>query len=267
MSGPSLEGLNIVYPPIDNSQSGFDFSNPANLPELDAQLDLWTNLAFQSDEPFIARPLTPTSEDKAHLYQRDPVQQPQQFDLNNFNFFNQFNVDPFLVPPAPTGPIAPTVTSDLPLTDSAEDKQALKRVRNSKKTIDTSESAETESLNSPLDSSSAQAANVSASEDKRRRNTAASARFRAKKKEREAALEKKSKELETRVSELERECESLRRENGWLKGLVVGVTGASTGNATPSVPVPNAVPHGSKRKRPVEERPAHDLALVKSDSD
>jgi hypothetical protein len=47
-----------------------------------------------------------------------------------------------------------------------------------------------------------------------------------KKKEREVALEKKSKELEMRVTELERECEGLRRENGWLKGLVVGVTGA-----------------------------------------
>jgi len=63
-------------------------------------------------------------------------------------------------------------------------------------------------------------------EDKRRRNTAASARFRLKKKEREAALEKKSKELEMRVTQLERECEGLKRENGWLKGLVVGVTGA-----------------------------------------
>jgi hypothetical protein len=68
---------------------------------------------------------------------------------------------------------------------------------------------------------------VSAAEDKRRRNTAASARFRLKKKEREAALESKAKELEARVNELERECEGLRRENGWLKGLVVGVTGAA----------------------------------------
>ncbi|KAI6036578.1 hypothetical protein BKA83DRAFT_4164855 [Pisolithus microcarpus] len=65
-----------------------------------------------------------------------------------------------------------------------------------------------------------------AAEDKRRRNTAASARFRLKKKEREAALERRAKELEERVLELERECEGLRRENGWLKGLVVGVTGA-----------------------------------------
>jgi Basic region leucine zipper len=76
-------------------------------------------------------------------------------------------------------------------------------------------------------------AGVSAAEDKRRRNTAASARFRLKKKEREAALEGKAKELEVKVSELERECEALRRENGWLKGLVVGVTGAAQGPVPP----------------------------------
>jgi hypothetical protein len=72
---------------------------------------------------------------------------------------------------------------------------------------------------------------ISATEDKRRRNTAASARFRLKKKEREQAMEKRAKELEGRVGELERECEALRRENGWLKGLVVGVTGVSPAEA------------------------------------
>ena len=75
---------------------------------------------------------------------------------------------------------------------------------------------------------------MTASEDKRRRNTAASARFRLKKKEREAALERKSKDLEVRVSELERECETLRRENGWLKGLVVGVTGVTGVSGPPA---------------------------------
>jgi len=72
---------------------------------------------------------------------------------------------------------------------------------------------------------------ITASEDKRRRNTAASARFRLKKKEREQAMERRAKELESRVGELERECEALRRENGWLKGLVVGVTGSVPGTA------------------------------------
>ncbi|KAJ3774084.1 hypothetical protein FB446DRAFT_833532 [Lentinula raphanica] len=66
----------------------------------------------------------------------------------------------------------------------------------------------------------------SVAKDKRRRNTAASARFRLKKKEREIALENNVKELEARVSALEKECEGLERENGWLRGLVAGVTGA-----------------------------------------
>ncbi|KAB5593340.1 hypothetical protein CTheo_3258 [Ceratobasidium theobromae] len=73
-------------------------------------------------------------------------------------------------------------------------------------------------------------------EDKRRRNTAASARFRLKKKEREAALDAKAQALEERVASLERECEGLRRENGWLRGLVVGVTGGVVPSMT-DVPI------------------------------
>ena len=48
------------------------------------------------------------------------------------------------------------------------------------------------------------------------------------------ALEGKAKELEERVAELERECETLRRENDWLKGLVVGVTGSVAPPTAPS---------------------------------
>ena len=87
---------------------------------------------------------------------------------------------------------------------------------------------------------------VNPTEDKRRRNTAASARFRLKKKEREAALEKKAKELEVKVNELEKECEGLRRENGWLKGLVVGVTG---GVAAPPQLSSLDIRTGTKRPR------------------
>ncbi|KAL1759047.1 hypothetical protein FB107DRAFT_257823 [Schizophyllum commune] len=93
---------------------------------------------------------------------------------------------------------------------------------------------------------SSEAAAIAAAEDKRRRNTAASARFRMKKKEREAALEGKAKELEERVAELERECETLRRENDWLKGLVVGVTGSV---APPTAPSQQQHTAGSGTKR------------------
>lgn len=59
-----------------------------------------------------------------------------------------------------------------------------------------------------------------AEEDKRRRNTAASARFRIKKKQREQALEKSAKEMSDRVSILETRIQQLETENTWLKGLI-----------------------------------------------
>ncbi|KAL0072224.1 hypothetical protein AAF712_001149 [Marasmius tenuissimus] len=58
-------------------------------------------------------------------------------------------------------------------------------------------------------------------EDKRRRNTAASARFRIKKKLRNSNLEKTVSELSGRADTLEREAADLRRENGWLKEIVM----------------------------------------------
>ncbi|KAJ7462757.1 hypothetical protein B0H11DRAFT_2054204 [Mycena galericulata] len=58
-------------------------------------------------------------------------------------------------------------------------------------------------------------------EDKRRRNTAASARFRIKKKQRTLDLERSVSDLTGRAEELEREAADLRRENGWLKEIVM----------------------------------------------
>ncbi|KAE9389880.1 hypothetical protein BT96DRAFT_365056 [Gymnopus androsaceus JB14] len=97
-----------------------------------------------------------------------------------------------------------------------------KRQRARKSSVPVQES----SPDSSPDASESTSTPLTTTDDKRRRNTAASARFRLKKKERELALENKAKELEIKVNELEKECEGLRRENGWLKGLVVGVTGA-----------------------------------------
>jgi hypothetical protein len=60
-----------------------------------------------------------------------------------------------------------------------------------------------------------------AEEDKRRRNTAASARFRIKKKQREQALEKSAKEMTDKVTNLENKVAQLETENKWLKNLLV----------------------------------------------
>lgn len=63
-------------------------------------------------------------------------------------------------------------------------------------------------------------ARVIAEEDKRRRNTAASARFRVKKKQREQALEKTAKDMSDKVNILETRIQQLETENAWLKGLI-----------------------------------------------
>ncbi|KAF2668953.1 hypothetical protein BT63DRAFT_454933 [Microthyrium microscopicum] len=57
-------------------------------------------------------------------------------------------------------------------------------------------------------------------EDKRRRNTAASARFRMKKKEREAELERTTKNMADRCDELQRRISKLETENRWLRELI-----------------------------------------------
>jgi len=62
---------------------------------------------------------------------------------------------------------------------------------------------------------------VAAEEDKRRRNTAASARFRVKKKQREQALEKSAKEMADKVAAFELRISQLETENKWLKNLIM----------------------------------------------
>jgi len=57
-------------------------------------------------------------------------------------------------------------------------------------------------------------------EDKRRRNTAASARFRLKKKEREAELERTTKSMNRRCDDLHKRVSELETENRWLRELI-----------------------------------------------
>lgn len=74
---------------------------------------------------------------------------------------------------------------------------------------------------SPQADSFEEASRLAAEEDKRRRNTAASARFRVKKKQREQALERSAKEMSEKVRHLEQKIVQLEMENKWLKNLIV----------------------------------------------
>jgi hypothetical protein len=297
MAPHNIQGLNIVHPPPAPSDS-HDLLTGPSYPDLSAQLDLWTHLAFDSDES-----PPPENDNRKHNIDEDddikslsspsgvsaaihdghinvvtgtnlgsnlgtPEQrvstQPGPFDINSF--LAGFSIDPFVnaqfnyphqmqqpqpsitpslaqllalhsaqsasfPPPAPLQrPSQPLTTENLNSYSSSADETypAAKRSRTRKTSVSATNSPDGYREESP---NLALTSPISAAEDKRRRNTAASARFRLKKKEREAALEGKAKELEGRVSERERECEGLKRENGWLKGLVVGVTGAAQGPA------------------------------------
>ncbi|THH08843.1 hypothetical protein EW146_g8864 [Bondarzewia mesenterica] len=77
---------------------------------------------------------------------------------------------------------------------------------------------------SPVDSE------LNLTDEKRRRNTAASARFRIKKKQKTVNLERTVSDLSGRVEELEQEASDLRKENGWLKEIVMLKSKRSTGD-------------------------------------
>ncbi|EXJ70852.1 uncharacterized protein A1O5_05843 [Cladophialophora psammophila CBS 110553] len=64
------------------------------------------------------------------------------------------------------------------------------------------------------------AAELAAREERRKRNTAASARFRMKKKQREEALERKMSQVQDRNAKLEEKVDQLELENKWLKDLI-----------------------------------------------
>jgi len=87
-----------------------------------------------------------------------------------------------------------------------------------KRKSDASSVTSTSSPNRPL--SFEEASRLAAEEDKRRRNTAASARFRIKKKQREQALEKSAKEMNDKMAALENRIQQLETENKWLKNLI-----------------------------------------------
>lgn len=304
----SLQGLNIVHPPSRSTASQDLLELPSGLPDLAAQLDLWTHLSFASDEPYndkhmlVRKPESTglqsgllKAEEAKEMNQNTPLitisdkqlqtsvtpsiispddqpssqthESPGPFDLGSF--LAGFGIDPFIVPPQPdpqstlltqpslSSPSAPSDVSRNSLSQLDGDvPPPSKRSRPRKNSTSSQAPSIISAALKQAEISSVRAVSelsddhdplttpLTPAEDKRRRNTAASARFRAKKKEREQALEKRSKELETRVNELERECEGLRRENGWLKGLVVGVTGSN-----PALAGDDAAGHEANKKR------------------
>jgi len=118
-------------------------------------------------------------------------------------------IEPVVLPaPAPASPI----TASVPTSPASVNAVAIV----TKDQLDKKETA-----SSDADAQPETNAKLAAEEDKRRRNTAASARFRQKKKLREQALEQTAREQTSRAEALEIRVKELEMEVKWLRGLIV----------------------------------------------
>lgn len=188
----------------------FDINN-SPIPNFDAPLDLDVDVAA---EPSTQPNLGQSSRKHSLHTSADPN---MEFNLNGdfqFTDFNNFGLDPSLqgLPAVypPTANYASPASSTSPVTqgfDPASKKRKL------------------ESVAPVTHQSLDESARVAAEEDKRRRNTAASARFRVKKKQREQALEQTAKEMQDKATRLEQKVQQLETENAWLKGLITEKNG------------------------------------------
>ncbi|CEP18422.1 hypothetical protein [Parasitella parasitica] len=176
-----------------------DSPAPINEEVFQEELALWANAQFSfditpgsalaGDDDKKEENLLQTLTNLTQLVQANAMQQPAIGYYNNHNSTN--------ISPAPT-PILPRIA---PAPGPPSGIQLLE-INNKKRPIeDDSE--------------------LSVDDDKRRRNTAASARFRMKKKLREQALEKTTKEMAENVEKLESRVKELEMEAKWLRALVI----------------------------------------------
>ncbi|OSX65788.1 hypothetical protein POSPLADRAFT_1038393 [Postia placenta MAD-698-R-SB12] len=206
-----------VLPPTGVAHGAHPTSAPSRGPSsapgagVQLPLDLHSLLSGMGIDPYLIPPAQQASAQAANANSL-----AQLLSLHAASFLPS-HLQPAVPPLAQSAPVQATI----PPQQQQASSPIPKRARTSRQSFSVEQSSPEAQEIEEKESSNP----LTAAEDKRRRNTAASARFRLKKKEREMALERKAKELEVRVSELEKECEALRRENGWLKGLVVGVTG------------------------------------------
>ncbi|EAT87355.2 hypothetical protein HBH56_049370 [Parastagonospora nodorum] len=225
----NLNQLSPTQGPLDEPvESGEDFSaflnneffdiNNNPIPGFDAPIDLEVDVtAEQSTQPGFG------DNSRKHSIQTsaDPS---MEFNLNGdfqFTDFNNFGSTPLLdtsmhgLPQQPNHYPLPN-TYGSPSSSISPATQGFDQAAKKRK-LDSIVPTTHESLDESV--------RVAAEEDKRRRNTAASARFRVKKKQREQALEQTAKEMQDKATRLEQKVQQLETENAWLKGLITEKNG------------------------------------------
>ncbi|CAL3972125.1 unnamed protein product [Diplocarpon coronariae] len=237
--------LNTV-PPEGDMQASPDF--------LEDDLAMFTNANFFDFDLGQNADLQPTAYNGEG--RRDQAVAPDTMDMKSLDFMNtgdfpfpDFNPFPQNTFTDTSIPLAPINTS---LYHSPESSPPLQT-----RTTSTSHKRKSDSIGagSPI-SNAEDAARNAAEEDKRRRNTAASARFRVKKKQREQALERSAKDMSDKVAALEGRINQLETENKWLKNLITEKNDSKEDIATlwKRYSAENAERKGSERKDGVGTR-------------
>ncbi|KAJ2964385.1 hypothetical protein NQZ79_g716 [Umbelopsis isabellina] len=180
-----------------NEESSPELLNEESLAR---ELDIWANAALYFEDPPLLKDLHSHSE-----YLKTPVH----------DFLQHGSLSPYLpiLPKPDLSIVAPLQddaafingSSNSSVSDSASEHKEIKTKKNLKRRNDSIEDED----------------KVAMEEDKRRRNTMASARFRQRKKQREAALEENAKSMSAKVESLEQKVEALEKESKWLRSLLV----------------------------------------------
>lgn len=171
----------------------------------DAQLDMLANTEFFDFDQY------------NHFDQQQPVADPHNG--ARFGQFNEFNSFPGTTVTSPDG----NVPSPANLHGSYPPQP-----HHFSASPGTGEKRKLSASAMPTTAELEEQSRLAAEEDKRRRNTAASARFRVKKKQREQALEKQAKEMSDKVASLEGKVQQLEMENKWLKELITEKSDSKT---------------------------------------
>jgi hypothetical protein len=149
------------------------------------------------------------------------------FNFPDFSSYQASTLNPGFADALPMQPLQPSAqvfSTPVPQQQQQPQQQPTTFVQTQSRIGDKRKS---ESLDNSGQLSFEEASRLAAEEDKRRRNTAASARFRIKKKQREQALERTAKEMSEKVTVLEGRIQQLETENKWLKNMILEKNGGS----------------------------------------
>lgn len=215
---PDCTPPNGYHSPNPSPPNGFYSPNPT--PPNGVHLTAQSHAGFQG---IVNPPITFYGEDAIMGYDDDQFMKTMRLLTNNYEEPQPEVPKPAVAASTTTTTTTTTATKKRNSISKAAVKKSSPLVSNELSTVDSEDDDEDadEAANSAPSRRSSQNQVPLTKEDKRRRNTAASARFRVKKKMREQALQQTANEMTEKAKAFENRVHELEREVKWLKALIV----------------------------------------------